>query len=106
MLVTSVFVLIVKFYIYRNKSKEESRQEKLSQYKVTGKWPGMKSKLPEKVSWSIKVGKKERKADRKHKKELKRQNTIECDAAAEDDDDDLDEDYRLLKKMKKVLKTI
>jgi hypothetical protein len=94
------------FVFYRNKVKEESRTEKLAVYQATGKWPGMKSKVIEKTAWSDKVDKKGRRDERQRIKELKKpekeESVIESD---NDDEDNLEEDYRLLKKMKKVRNT-
>ena len=91
--------------IFRNKEKEESRQGNLAEYKQTGVWPGLKSKPAEKIAWSKKVEQKQRKEDRKRKKEMK-QEASNSKIDNFDDDDDLDEDYRLLKKMRKVSKFI
>jgi len=82
---------------YKNKEKEESRQGKLTEFKETGIWPGMKSKPVENVAWSKKLEKKDRKEKRKRIKEMKKMSKADDD----DDNDDLDEDYRLLKKMRK-----
>merc|ERR1712080_90335 len=74
--------------------------ERLSEFQATGKWPGMKSKVVERPAWSDKQDKKARKAERKRRKELKKveePSVIDTD----DDEDNLEEDYRLLKKMKK-----
>ena len=99
--------LFRSFLLYRNKVKEESRTEKLAVYQATGKWPGMKSKIIEKTAWSDKVDKKGRRDERQRIKELKNpekkeESVIESDS---DDEDNLEEDYRLLKKMKKVRNT-
>ena len=96
---SSVVQLLIVFF--RNKEKEESRQEKLTEFKATGIWPGMKSKSIKTSAWSLKQEKKERKEERKRKKELKRQ-TLDTQELVESEEDDLEEDYRLLKKMKKV----
>ena len=83
--------------------KEESRTEKLAVYQATGKWPGMKSKVLEKTAWSDKVDKKGRRDERQRIKELKKPEEEEkSDIESDDDEDNLEEDYRLLKKMKKV----
>ena len=58
-------------FVNRNKEKEESRQGKLTEFKETGKWPGMKSKPVENVAWSKKLEKKDRKEKRKRIKEMK-----------------------------------
>ena len=101
-LIRYISTLLVYFrfsFVYRNKEKEESRQGKLTEFKETGKWPGMKSKPVENVAWSKKLEKKDRKEKRKRIKDLKRMSKADED---HDDNDDLDEDYRLLKKMRKV----
>jgi len=85
---------------YKNKVKEESRMEKLSEFEKTGRWPGMKYKVDEKLAWSEKVDKKGRRDERKRIKDLKKggeeQSVIDTD-----DEEEFEEDYRLLKKMKK-----
>ena len=86
------------YFNFRNKEKETSRQGKLAEFRETGIWPGMKSKPVEKVAWSKKVDTKNKKAERKRKKELKEMSKVE----EKEEDDDLNEDYRLLKKMRKV----
>ena len=93
-------------FFYRNKVKEESRTEKLAVYQATGKWPGMKSKVIEKTAWSDKVDKKGRRDERQRIKELKNpEKEEESVIESDDDEDNLEEDYRLLKKMKKVRNT-
>ena len=92
-------------FFYRNKVKEESRTEKLAVYQATGKWPGMKSKVMEKTAWSDKVDKKGRRDERQRIKELKKPEKEESAIESDDDEDNLEEDYRLLKKMKKVRNT-
>ena len=85
----------------RNKAKEDSRQEKLAQFRQTGVWPGMKVKQEkDNISWSNKVDKRVKRDERKRKKELKKE-AVEKEDDFEDEDDDLEEDYRLLKKAKK-----
>ena len=97
--------LFKSFLLYRNKVKEESRTEKLAVYQATGKWPGMKSKVMEKTAWSDKIDKKGRRDERQRIKELKKPEKEESVIESEDDEDNLEEDYRLLKKMKKVRNT-
>lgn len=85
--------------------KEESRQEKLAKFRETGQWPGMKGKpAVSDNSWSIQQERRDRKADRKRKKELKRQALEKQIIEDEDDEDNLDEDYRLLKRMRKKVR--
>jgi hypothetical protein len=86
--------------IFRNKVKEETRQGKLSTFRETGIWPGMKSKIEEKVSWSNKVDQMDRKSERKRKKDLAKKSK-ETEEQKEEDLDDLEEDYKLLKRAKK-----
>ena len=98
--------LFRSFLLYRNKVKEESRTEKLAVYQATGKWPGMKSKIIEKTAWSDKVDKKGRRDERQRIKELKNpEKQEESVIESDDEEDNLEEDYRLLKKMKKVRNT-
>ncbi len=88
------------------------RQEKLTAFKETGLWPGSKVKAEAKVAWSNKVDKKAKRMERKRKKELKAESkkAIEQEETAEnsdgddasfEEDDDLEADYRLIKKLKK-----
>jgi len=84
---------------YKDKQKEMSRQKKLAVYRETGEWPGAKKRAEVKVAWSEKVDQKERKRKRKEAKEKKK---AEKEKNEEDEDeDDLEEDYRLLKKMRR-----
>ena len=76
--------------------------EKLNEFQATGKWPGMKSKVVENQAWSEKQDKKARRVERKRKKELKKEVEEPSVNDTDDDEDNLEEDYRLLKKMKKV----
>ena len=87
---------------FRDKQKESSRQKKLLIYRETGNWPGMKPKPVQSKAWSEKQDAKAKKLDRKRKKELKRitQDEKESDMVAEDSDD-LENDFKLLKKLKK-----
>jgi hypothetical protein len=90
---------------FRDKQKERSRQTKLSVYRETGEWPGRKRASTadaNKMAWSQKVNQKERKRKRKEAKEKKRQNPEEnVEPGNNSDDDDLADDYRLIKKMRK-----
>ena len=66
----------------------------------------MKSKVIEKTAWSDKIDKKGRRDERQRIKELKKPEKEESVIESDDDDEDnLEEDYRLLKKMKKVRNT-
>lgn len=87
---------------YKDKQKEKVRQEKLSVFKATGQWPGMKVKSQGTVAWSNKVDKKLRREERVTKKEKKRK----PDESNNDDLDNLEEDYKLIKKMKKNKKSM
>ena len=73
-------------------------------FRETGIWPGMKSKVESKIAWSEKQDKKRKKLERKRKKDLKasKSSTEEVNNEEDSEIDDLDEDYRLLKKMKRV----
>lgn len=81
---------------YKDKQKEKSRQGKLTTYKATGIWPGMKQHTAKQEAWSDQKNQKEKKERRKEKKAKKRVHTF-----TEEDMDDLDEDIRMLKKLKK-----
>jgi len=91
----------------RDKQKERSRQTKLTVYKETGEWPGKQKRPnsgdPKKIAWSEKMSKKERKRKRKEVKEKRKhkQNEVEVEDLDNEDNDDLEEDYRLIKKMRK-----
>ena len=61
--------------------------------------------MESKIAWSEKQDKKRKKLERKRKKDLKASKSSAEEVNNEDEDseiDDLDEDYRLLKKMKRV----
>ena len=99
---------LIKHFIFRDKQKEKSRQEKLRKYEETGKWPGFKeAKANTREAWSDKKDQQRRKQDRRAKKDLKRKRTEskpqpEPEKDPESDgDDDLDDDYKLLKKIKR-----
>ena len=65
----------------------------------------MKTKVVEKQAWSEKQDKKAKKAERKRKKDLKKE-AVEEVIDTDEDEDNLEEDYRLLKKMKKVTQCV
>ena len=100
---------LIKHFIFRDKQKEKSRQEKLRKYEETGKWPGFKeAKSSSKEAWSDKKDQQRKKQDRRAKKDLKRKRNEakslkkepeEAPEAAESEDDDLEDDYKLLKKI-------
>lgn len=79
---------------YQDKQKEKSRLQKLDTYKETGSWPGMKLHKPKQESWSQT---KEKKAKKKKKNEKKRKGH----QFTQEDLDDLEEDFRMIKKLKK-----
>ncbi|KAK4303572.1 hypothetical protein Pmani_024430 [Petrolisthes manimaculis] len=81
---------------YKDKQKEASRQKKLSAYRETGEWPGLKPHIPKTESWSKN---KERKDKRKRKQE-KRQKK-KGHKFSHEDLDDLGEDFRMFKRMKR-----
>ncbi|XP_045583358.1 ATP-dependent RNA helicase DDX55 [Procambarus clarkii] len=80
---------------YKDKQKEKSRQQKLSIYRETGQWPGMKPYTPKPEPWSQKKDKMEKKKKR-HEKKLKRGHQF-----TQEDLDDLEEDFRMVKKLKR-----
>ena len=92
---------------YTDKKKETSRQEKLTTYKQTGSWPGKagegkKLAASERTqAWSQKVDKKAKKVERRKKKDLKTAGEKRKAQMAEKDEDELEEDFRLLKRLKK-----
>ncbi|KAG7162788.1 ATP-dependent RNA helicase DDX55-like [Homarus americanus] len=81
---------------YKDKQKEKSRQQKLSTYRETGQWPGMKPFTPKTVSWSDKKDKKAKKKKKIEKKMKKRSHQF-----TQEELDDLEEDIRMVKKLKK-----
>ncbi|KAK8751856.1 hypothetical protein OTU49_010798 [Cherax quadricarinatus] len=81
---------------YKDKQKEKSRQQKLSTYRETGQWPGMKPYKPKAEAWSQKKERKEKKKKRNEKKVKKRGHRF-----TQEELDDLDEDFRMVKKLKK-----
>lgn len=98
------FLVYLNLLIYRDKQKEASRQNKLKVYQETGAWPGMpaKPKKEEDKSWSLKVAKKQRKEERKTIKNLKRLAKNEAiENSGDDDEDEFESDYKLLKKQKR-----
>ena len=87
---------------YKDKQKESSRQKKLETYRATGNWPGMKPKPMVSKSWSDKVDAKDRRLARKRKKELKtKSEEAQETIATENDIDDLEDDFRVIKKIKR-----
>ena len=86
---------------YKDKQKETSRQKKLEVYRETGNWPGMKPKPTVSKAWSHKQVAKEKREDRKRKKELKEKSDNIEKIDAENDANDFEDDFRILKKMKK-----
>lgn len=80
---------------YKDKQKESSRQKKLSAYRETGEWPGMKPHVPKTESWS-------KTKERKDKKKTKREKRANRGHKfSQEDLDDLEEDFRMVKKLKK-----
>merc|ERR1719367_1859648 len=86
---------------YKDKQKEISRQKKLEVFRETGNWPGMKQKPAVSKAWSHKQAAKDKRLDRKRKKELKQKSGEADNIDDKNDVDDLEDDFRLLKKMKK-----
>ena len=86
---------------YKDKQKENSRQKKLEIYRETGSWPGMKPKPTVTKAWSQKQATKDKRVNRKRKKELKQKSAENEDIDSDNDQSDLEDDFRLLKKMKK-----
>ena len=91
---------------YKDKQKETSRQKKLETYRETGNWPGLKPKPIISKAWSDKANAKDKRLSRKRKKELKAKsqetptNTTES-KETENDIDDIEDDFKVLKKMKR-----
>ncbi|XP_040576735.1 ATP-dependent RNA helicase DDX55 [Lepeophtheirus salmonis] len=83
---------------YKEKLREDSRQKKLKIYKESGKWPGMKEHLSDTQAWSRNVERQDRKKLRHLVSEKKRR---EKEKISQEDEDDLEKDFRLLKKLKK-----
>ena len=86
---------------YKDKQKENSRQKKLEVFRETGNWPGMKQKPVVSKAWSQKQATKEKRIDRKRKKEMKQKAAERENIEDENDLNDLEDDFRVLKKMKK-----
>lgn len=80
---------------YKNKQKEKSRQRKLEEYLQTGKWPDKKLHKQETIPWS----KSNELKDKKKVKKQKRKITEEKFSL--NDLQDLEDDVKMLKKMKK-----
>ncbi len=73
-------------------------------FRETGSWPGVKARPRAEAdeAWSQQKGKKERKRRRRVAKEKKQeQNRDEEEEDEDEDEDDLEDDYRMLKKIKK-----
>jgi len=89
----------VKTIKYKHVIKEQKRQEKIVEYQKTGVWPGMEKKKPKfqkTESWSKKKEEKKRKAEKRALKEEKKANKEDTREL-----DDFEEEYRLMKKIKK-----
>ncbi|CAD7092737.1 unnamed protein product [Hermetia illucens] len=96
---------------YRNKQKEVSRQNKLQVYQETGNWPGLKKGKKKSEAWELsrkeRTDAKEKRAERRAKRKLKKQNTTEVktkkrkQAFSEEDLAELANDIQMFKKLKK-----
>lgn len=78
---------------YKDKQKEKSRQQKLSSYKETGQWPGVKQHMRKTEAWS-------KQKEKKGKKKRKKMNKQQGHQFTQEDLDDLEEDFRMVKKFK------
>ncbi len=89
---------------FSDKQKERSRQEKLRVFTETGLWPGAKEKpKQDTTAWSEKLSRKRRRDLRREVKQAKREAKKETVQSQEEDEDldDLEDDYRMLRKIKK-----
>lgn len=108
------FEVNVNKLTYKNKQKEESRQGKLKVYEETGEWPGKKKFKKKTEAWELskkaKEESKSKKKERKSKRQLKKETAAANGTAiakkrkakfTQEDIDELANDYRLIKKLKK-----
>merc|ERR1719323_128468 len=90
---------------YQDKEKEKRRQEKLTVYRETGEWPGMKKKPVQKIAWSKNKAVLDKRREKKRRRAEKRAagagDNVEGDKDDEDEVNDFAEDYKLMKKLKK-----
>lgn len=83
---------------YKDKELEKNRQKKLKDFQETGKWPGLKqAPKPKSQPWSEQKDKALRKKKRQEKKQRKRKGN----RLTEEEMEELDEDYRMLKRRRK-----
>jgi len=85
---------------YADKVREKDRKEKLATYKETGQWPGMDKKKKDNVAWSRKQEVLNKRREKKLRKFEKRK-AVEIVADESEEDDDFQEDYKMMKKLKK-----
>ena len=83
---------------YKDKNLEKNRQKKLKDFQITGQWPGMKKPLKTKSEpWS----KQKDMAHKKKKRQEMREKMRNRNRLTEEEMEELDEDYRMLKRKKK-----
>merc|ERR1712107_130985 len=79
------------------------RQEKLTVYRETGEWPGMKKKPVQKIAWSKNKAVLDKRREKKRRRAEKRAagDNVEDRDDKDDEVDDFAKDYKLMKKLKK-----
>ncbi|XP_068226782.1 ATP-dependent RNA helicase DDX55 [Palaemon carinicauda] len=83
---------------YKDKELEKNRQSKLKEFRETGKWPGLKqAPKTQTTPWSEQKDKALKKKKRREKNEKKRNRN----RLTEEEMEELDEDYRMLKRRRK-----
>ena len=85
---------------YVDKIREKERQVKLATYRETGQWPGLENKKKESQAWS----KNQEVRDKRKAKKMKifeKRKAVEVVAAESDEEEDFQEDYKMMKKLKK-----
>jgi len=85
---------------YVDKAREKDRQVKLATYRETGQWPGLENRKKETQAWS----KNQEVLDKRKAKKLKlfeKRKAAEVVAEDSDEEDDFQEDYKMMKKLKK-----
>eukprot|EP00092_Neocalanus_flemingeri_P005872 GFUD01006320.1.p1 GENE.GFUD01006320.1~~GFUD01006320.1.p1 ORF type:complete len:593 (-),score=175.05 GFUD01006320.1:58-1836(-) len=86
---------------YVDKIREKDRQVKLASYKETGQWPGMEKKMLKVTpQWSKKQEVLDKRRDKKARR-LEKRNASELVPEEPEEEDDFQEDYKMMKRLKK-----
>jgi len=86
---------------YKDKIREKDRQTKLAAYKETGQWPGLEYKK-ESSAWSKNQEVLDKRRDKKSRIQEKRKAQAEEEVVEKsEDEDDFQEDYKMMKRLKK-----